>query len=53
MRAKNCEKIHPLGHFSRRALVKKLQFCSRKIKRNRDLVGMLQNFTHTSIKKYI
>jgi len=53
MRAKNREKIQPLGHFSRRAIGKKncdFARLGRKIKINRELVGMLQNFTYTFTK---
>jgi len=55
MGAKNLGKIQPLGHFSGLALRKKLRFCmfGRKIKINRDLVGMLRNFTYTFIKIHI
>ncbi len=40
MSAKKCEKVQPLGHFSRLAI-------------NRDLDEMLRNFIDTSIKIHI
>jgi len=55
MTAKNREKIQPLGHFFGLELEKNCDFArfGRKIKINRDLVEMLQNFRDTSIKIHI
>jgi len=55
MSAKNSEKFQPLGHFFELAHGKKLRFLwfGRKIKINRDLVGIQWNFIDTSIKIHI
>ena len=55
MSTKNREKIQPLGYFFGLALGNKCDFVwfGRKIKINRDLVGMQRNFIDTSIKIHI
>jgi len=55
MRETNREKIQSLGNFSGLTLGKNCKFArfSQKIKINRDLVGMLRNFTDTYIKIHI
>jgi len=55
MSAKVVKKIQPIGHFSGLTLEKNYDFAQfdRKIKISRDLVGVLRNFTDTSIKIHI